>query len=312
MSRMFRFTAILAALLFVCSTVQATPVLFSDKQGVHQVDTDTNRVTLSLPLDQVVALGVNSQDGSVWALTAATLVKYAANGSTLLQLDLKTLASNFGASRLLSVDPIDGSVWLAGNKRLLHLNQNGGVLSNIVTPVVMRDFTVAQDESLWVLGQTQLLHYAAQGGLLASFNLSAAMQKTKYLAVDDSAKVIWLAGEKQLFQLNLDQPSQTLLTLTLSDVAVGLALNPQDNSVWIASQHTLTNFALKGGVLHTTNLQPHKLTNPDVLVYDYASNGLWLGHVGGLSRFDAQGNYLATITPVNVKVSAIEIGRAHV
>ena len=86
-------------------------------------------------------------------------------------------------------------------------------------------------------------------------------------------------------------------------MAVGLALNPQDNSAWLAGQNTLTEYALNGGLLHTANLPP-KLTNPIALVFDYASNGLWLGHIGGLSRFDVRGNYLATI-PANVQVSAI-------
>ena len=141
MSRTSRLVAIMAALLLVCASAQAAPVWFSDNQGVHQVNADTNQVSLNLALDQVAALGVNPQDGSVWALSAASLVKYAANGSTLLQLDLKTLANDFGASRLLSVDSYDGSVWLAGNKRLLHLNQNGAVLASLVTPVVMQDLT---------------------------------------------------------------------------------------------------------------------------------------------------------------------------
>ena len=101
-------------LLVFCVAIPAyaSPLWFNDQYGLHQINTETNQIVHNLPLPAtpIYALVLNQKDSSLWALGASQLSKYAADGSMLLQRDLKTLATNLGAARKLALDPNDDSV----------------------------------------------------------------------------------------------------------------------------------------------------------------------------------------------------------
>ena len=295
-------------LLVFCVAIPAyaSPLWFNDQYGLHQINTETNQIVHNLPLPAtpIYALVLNQKDSSLWALGASQLSKYAADGSLLLQRDLKTLSTNLGAARKLALDPNDDSVWLAGDKQLFHLDSNANLLGSYASPAIIQDIALVQDQTLWVLAQTQLLRYSA-AGLLQSINLEAQAQQSKYLVIDDTAGVMWLGGAKQLIQRNLTSPTQTLLTVTVPEVISALTLAPDSNSLWVAGQSILTAYGKNGSLITQTDLKPlSSISNIQTLVYDAASASIWLGHSKGISRFSALGQYVLTL-PAAVMVSTI-------
>ena len=94
-----RVFAFIALSLCWLSFAHAGAVWFSDAQGLHRIDADTNAVVQHVAQQGVVALTLNQKDNTLWTLTADQLIKIDANGATLLRLDLKTLATNFNAAQ---------------------------------------------------------------------------------------------------------------------------------------------------------------------------------------------------------------------
>ncbi len=299
--RVFAFVALSLCWL---SLAHAGALWFSDAQGLHRIDADTNAVVLTVPQQGVVALTLNQKDNTLWALTADQLIKVDANGATLLRLDLKSLSTNFNAARKLALNPSDDSVWIAGGNNIFHLDANGITLAGFAAPAIVQDIALAQDQTLWVLGRNQLLHYSSPGGLLGSANLAGEMQQTNFLAVDDVNSVLWLGGARKLFQIALALPVQTRLSLTTSEVISALTLVSDSGTLWVVGQSSLLGFSRSGVVVVQTSFTAKNLGNPQTLVADALSQSLWLGHEKGISRFGTAGQYIVTL-PASVKVGAI-------
>ena len=96
-------SAFVALSLYCFSLAHASALWFSDAQGLHRIDTASGTVAQHLPQQGVDALTLNQKDGSLWALLPGQLVKYDANGNTMVSLDLKTLATNFNAASRLAL-----------------------------------------------------------------------------------------------------------------------------------------------------------------------------------------------------------------
>ena len=294
-----------AALAFGClSMAEAGALWFSDSQGLHRIDADTNVVVQHISQQGVVALTLNQKDNTLWTLTADQLIKIDANGATLLRLDLKSLANNFNAARKLALDPSDDSVWIAGGNHIFHLDANGITLAGFASPAIVQDIAMAQDQTLWVLGRNQLLRYSTQGGLLVSANLAGELQQTNFLAIDDVNNVLWLGGGRKLVQIALALPVQTRLSLTTSDVISALTLVADSGTLWVVGQSALFGYSKNGAVVGQTSFSAKSIGNPQVIVADALSQSLWLGHEKGISRFGAAGQYIVSL-PASVKVGAI-------
>lgn len=285
--------AVFAAI--ACGNVGAGSLWFADQAGVHQVDTSNNAVTLNIAQEQASALALNQKDGVLWSLTAGRLLKYGPSGAVLLQRNLKDFAQNLGAGRALALDPNDDSVWLAADNRIVHVDPKGTELASFASSVPIQDIALAQDQSLWVLTRNQLLHYTAQGALAASVDLTPQAQQSKFVAIDDASGVLWLAGAKQVFQFRLDAPAAAPAAFALAEIITGIALVPENNSLWVSGQGTLSLLGKDGAPTQQVDLRAANISNPAAMVYDSASQALWLGHGKGISRFTSAGQYVATL-----------------
>jgi hypothetical protein len=284
-----------AACALLAVPAQASMLWFGDQAGIHQIDTAANQVVANVVQDQSSAMVVNPKDGSLWVLTASRLLKYSATGSLLSQTDLKSVSNGQGSIRRLALGSSDDSVWVAVDKVVAHFTSDAAQLASFQTPELVQDIAIAQDQSLWVLGQTQLLHYSAAGAL-PSVRLDALTQNSQYLALDDAANVMWLAGGagfKHLEQLDSRDPSHVLQSLTLGDTAAGLAVAPDTHTLWVLGPTTLTPYAISGAAGTPTSLK--SLNNTQAIAYDQSSQSLWVGHGAGISRFTAQGLYVTTL-----------------
>jgi len=50
-------------------TLFAASVWFGDRDGLHRIDTATNRIAASVAFEPAVAIAVNAADGSLWTLS---------------------------------------------------------------------------------------------------------------------------------------------------------------------------------------------------------------------------------------------------
>lgn len=303
--RLFRASLLLwLAALFCSGTVHAGALWFADAQGIHRVDTDSNAVTHHIAQQGVIALTLNQKDSSLWALTGGQLFKYDAGGAGLLAIDLKTLTNNFNSARRLALDASDDSIWVAGGNNAFHLDASGRVLGSVESAAVVEDIALAQDQSLWILGRHTLARHSPAGALLGSANLAGDMQQANFIALDDANGALWLAGGKNVWQVAPALPVQSRLSLSTAQVVNGLALDAGTGTLWVAGQSSLYGFTKNGAAFVTIDFGARDIRNPQVVDFDAASQGLWLGHEKGLSRFNASGQFVATI-PAAVNVNAI-------
>ena len=155
---LYHVFAFVALSLCCLSFALADALWFSDAQGLHRINTDTNTIVLTVPMQGIVALTLNQKDNTLWALMPDRLIKV--NGAALLRLDLKSLSTNFNVTRKLALNPSDDSVWIAGGNNIFHLDANGITLAGFASPAIVQDIALEQDQTLWVLGRNQLLHYS--------------------------------------------------------------------------------------------------------------------------------------------------------
>jgi hypothetical protein len=301
---MLRMLSLVLVNVWLAASAYAGSLWFSDGSGIHRIDTSTGAVTATVAQDGVVALALDQRNDALWILTGGRLRKLDASTAMVLDIDLKTLATNFNAAARLALDPSDGSVWIAGGNNAFHVDASGATLASIATKSIVQDIALAQDESLWVLGRNELAHYGPQGTLLGSANLTAGLQQAAFIVSDDANGVMWLGGAKTLVQLAPTLPLSTRLTLATAETISGLALDAGSGNLWVAGQSSLFAFTKGGGALASIDLARRGIANFQVLDFDAPSQSLWLGHERGISRFDAAGTFVATL-PASVKVTAI-------
>lgn len=263
--------------------------------ALSQIDTENNQVNRTVYVGDTGKLQALCADpeGDVWAVGDKRLLKVAANGATLFEIEERSLGLGGPAFALLN--PYDHSLWLVAGKYLLHLDANGQTIGKSVLPGVSRAAGLGLDENLWVLGNKELWQYSPQGKLVASHNLHTMVkEEPQHIAVDTLADGLWLAGERRLVRLDLnalDRPSWDVL---LPKPAQALALDERNGIVWVLMNELLSAYRRDGTLVVAVNLVPLQVEKASVMVFDASSQSLWLGHKHGFSRFSATGELQAT------------------
>ena len=296
---------VLVALLPLAAS--ASVLWFGDKDSLHQIDTASNHVVVDVPFEPAVAIAVNAADSSVWTLTQKRLALVSSQGALQLQIALRDLGSGLGAPRFLALNPNDASVWAGFENRVLHFDATGALRHTLA--IAPSDLAVAQDGSLWTLSQSLLEQRDSSAALVKSVSLGGAAKGAKHLAIDDTGGAIWLAGDKDVVKLNLAAPDQTLLTLVASETTSAISVDLQSGDLWILGQNTLFALTRDGSPRISRDLRDFSISNPQTLVFDFASQAVWVGHQQGLSRIATTGALIGTF-PADVKTVAIAIGRA--
>ena len=265
------FVLFLLHCIQITSAQAATPCLwYADDRAIHQINTDNTQIGQTAPLvevqNEVQSLAMNGSDCGVTALFKKQLIQYDAKALQTKKIDLSALNKAFGDGKQILVDPYDNSIWINDNKTIFHLNANGQLVASWSAPGSwsapdpVRSFVLALDQSVWLLGNKQLWHYGAEGNLLASQDLKKpGGPEPKLIILDNLAGMLWLAGEKQLTQINLNQPSQAPLKISLPQVASALALNPLTGELWLAAEDRLLSVGRDGKSLHTIDLKTNNL-----------------------------------------------------
>lgn len=292
------------AILFAPLAAHAS-VWFGDEAGLHRVDTTTNRTDLSIGSSEPIALAVNSTDGSVWALTKTRISKYNAGGTRLFQLSFSAVSDWSGDGRHLAVNAANGSAWVATERLLAHLSPTGTLRSFTWSSVT--DMAVAQDGTLWVLdgGANELRRYADEGALMSRTSLTGASRDARYIALDDTRGALWLGGERSLIKRSLANPSTVLRTVTTSQTVSGLSLDVQTAELWVLGSSAFYGHRPDGTRFLSESVSDDGVTNAETIAFDIGTQAIWIGHRRGLTRFERDGDRVATIRADEVDTVAV-------
>jgi Bacterial Ig domain len=288
--------------------LSAASVWFGDKDGLHRIDTATNQIAASIPFEPAHAIAVNAGDGSLWAISQQRIARLGEQGSVLFQVAIRDLGTGLGAPQQLALNPNDGSIWAGFENGVLHLDSAGVVRHEL--SVRARDLAVAQDGSLWILTQSSLQQHDAAGTLTRSIALPNA-QRFQHLALDDAGGAVWVAGEKDLVQVSLANPEQTLLSLLAPETVSGISVDLQSGDLWAIGQNGLFAYGRNGMPRVSRDLRDFSIANAQTLLFDFSSQAAWVGHQHGLTRITVAGTVAATF-PAATHVATIAIGRTPV
>src|SRR5690349_7863760 len=295
-------------LLLLTSSLSAASLWFGDKDGLHRIDIATNEVTSAAGFEPALAIAANAADGSVWALSQQRIARLDEQGAVQFSVSLRDLGNANGAPRFLALDPNDGSVWTGFENRVLHLDRTGVVRHAI--DVRARDLAVAQNGTVWILTQSALQQHAADGVLLGTTTLPSA-SRFKFLALDDAGGLAWLAGEKDLVQVRLAAPGETVLSILAPETIAGISMDLQTGDLWTIGQNGLFAYGRDGRPRVSRDLRDFSIGNPQSLLFDFSSQAAWVGHQQGLTRITVAGTVSAAF-PAAAHVVAIAIGRTPV
>ena len=299
--------ALLSVLLVPAAAQNSTPVSdvwFADHKDLKRIDLGTNQVDFTVSLaHNAEALTVDPTDSAVWALVQKQLLKFDADGQSLLQVDLKNQTGKLDDPQLLVLNPYDTTLWVAGEKVLLHLDAKGKLLREWEAPDAIQSMGLDIDESLWLLTHKDLLHLSPQAAVLHSLDLKSQIKEPEYLATDSLGGLLWVAGKKELIQLELNHLDQIPRAVVVPNVTGGddkkilaLTVDPLIGNLWIVTKQNLLFIYDRGGsLLKTIDLGPHDLDEVETLTFEPVSASFWLGGKKAVVRLTSNGDFVARI-----------------
>jgi hypothetical protein len=279
---------------FIAPAANPSLVWFSSADTLYQVDANSNDLARTLALKAAGRLAVDGK-GAAWLATDTEVAKFDADGGTRLQSTLK--AFGLAPQPIIAVDPFDDSVWLADSKIVLHLDANGQRLATLETPLAdVRQVRAGLDQSVWLLGNKQLANVAATGAILAAVDLHQLVgAEPKDFVVDDLGAAIWLAGEKELVQVDRGSASLALRRVALPHAVDALALQAKAGAVWVLASDQLIAYDAHGTQARAVDLAAVAIRGAGALAVDPITDDAWVTHQSGISRLSVRGGLLATI-----------------
>ncbi|MBI5612718.1 MAG: hypothetical protein HY942_06610, partial [Gammaproteobacteria bacterium] len=274
----------------------AVVVWLVDGKTVKRIDTQTNRITLNLQVpEEPKALAV-TVDGSVWVATEDSLLKFDLAGQPLGSVLLKSLMPSLKGKHLV-LDPYDQSLWVGGEKTLVHLDAQAKLLKTWQAPAEIKALSLDTDQTPWVLTEKQLLHLSVQTAVLHTQSTDTLLKEPKHLLIDGLAGLGWLAGEHGLIRLDLHDLGKAPLSVALpKDTEIeALALHPLFGTLYAATDKQLLIYDRNGQLLNTLDLAPFKLDDDLHLLVEPQTGSLWLGGKKRVVRMTTTGAVEASL-----------------
>lgn len=224
--------------------------------GIALFDSDLK----SLRMEDATYLSLDARDGSVW----------------LGEGEGSERDSSKGFIRLDSSGQVSGILQLQGNARAL---------------------SVALDGSVWILGQKRLLHYTATGSLLADVDLKPLVNgEPKLLQVDSIGAWLWASAEKRLIRIDAHGLASTPLSTELPKQPHSIALDSIRGTLWALSEQRLDAVSVSGSPGAAVDLKSLGIKQPGALAFDPATRAILVGHGAGLSRFGPDGKLSSLVS----------------
>ncbi|BAV33336.1 hypothetical protein SCL_1021 [Sulfuricaulis limicola] len=236
-------------------------------------------------------------------LAQKKLFKFDNAGQSALQIELKNIADKLDDPKYLVLNPYDASLWVSGEKSLLHADAQGRRLGAWQVSGEIQAMQLDVDESLWLFTHESLLHLSPQGVILHNLELKSQVKEPEYLALDSLGGLLWVAGKKELVQLESNHLDQAPRPVAVSNVTDGddkkilaLAVDPLLGNLWVVTkQNQLFIYDRETNLLKTVDFGSHDLGEVQTLVFEPVSASFWLGGKKAVERFTSNGDLAARI-----------------
>jgi len=257
------------------------------------------------------AIVVDPKNGNLWVAdeAAGIIYKFNADGTVPNGFPVKK-----GGPRSISLNPIDGSVWVGFFYKIedakgnvvgarggaVKLSADGKELANIGG---LKENSVAvniKDGSLWVADNSgSIFKYDTNGNLLLTS--SVKLKEPKYIAVSPLDGSVWVADSQASILLKLDAKGNQVLKITEIRMPVSLSLNSGDGSLWVADSQggRVVKISASGKII----AQAAGFFVPTSVSVDPKDGGAWVADQGAgdfmpgqIVKVSAQGK--AAINPI--------------
>jgi len=266
------------------------------------------------PLGKPRALSVNTADGSCWAAAGASVIRFAADGEILAQVDgfwsVSSISTDPGNDSCwvadtgtgqvvhlradgteqwrgdilavplsISVNPSDGSCWVVDpeNGEVVRLAADGTLLwtgTGLASPVSVA--VNANDDSCWVADAAtgEVAHIANNGARLWQ---GGDLLNPSYISVNSADGSCWILDNDLMMVVHLASDGHELWRGGSIVDAASISVDSSDGSCWIADR--------SGKVLHlsadgTQILVDESLQVPQSVSVDPISGSCWAADFG--------------------------------
>jgi hypothetical protein len=167
--------------------------------SVSQLDLVARRIGWSFLVPRPVqALVIDTQRDALWVLSYPTLSKFGTDGNRVFDVDLISLNVQSDA-KTLRINPYDGSVWIAADHSLVHINHQGNIIARWSTLDSIRAIELGLDDSAWVLTNKAFVRVSPSAEVLSSLDLTDLLNEPRYLALDNVGNRATLASASTIF-----------------------------------------------------------------------------------------------------------------
>ncbi|MYA72557.1 hypothetical protein F4009_20940 [Candidatus Poribacteria bacterium] len=268
---------------------------------VYKLHANGNADPTVIPnLAQASAAEVNPTNGVAWIAISASNAVFRYDQAAqppdepFIKVDIKR-------PNMISVNPADGTVWVAWLDGVSKLSSDGKQILTQVIPtggppnVETGRFNVAvnpKDGSVWITdGRGPINRYDANGNQIAT---GPTMQEPKGGVAVDYEGNAWVADSQFNTLIRISPTGQELLKLTITS-PVSPRVNPKDGSVWVVSEQSmLLNLSADGTKRHEF---PAGMAVVGISLSP-SDNGIWVADLlgatfsGEVSKFSTDGTKL--------------------
>lgn len=211
-------------------------------------------------VEEIHALAVDSEVGTLWASSGSTLYAYNFSGERLSATPIDKVWDEKGVvdsndegkdkSKLgkdnrnkkriqLAVNPDDGSVWLSRHKKLYHFDALGKLIDVLSLPkkIEALTFDTARNH-LWVATQKLLTVYDASGTPINSISPAGA-KHIRHMVYDEGADSLWVAIDKNILRRYDANTPRGEFEVSVFKEIIALASDYQDGLWVVAGKHLL-------------------------------------------------------------------------
>lgn len=310
---------VLFVVLSLFSSHAASPaaaVWVADQKQLKRVDPAVNQYVQAITLQNAAeAIAFDAKNNVLWALANKHLLKFTSSGALIADFDLSPPSQPTEALKRLVLDPYDASLWVAGEKTVLHVSAQGQILLKWTSSQNLQAIALDPDQSLWVLTQNGLTQLSVAGTVLSNLAIpNTLIPDPTFLAVDGLGGYLWVAGKKQLVRLDANDLTKPPLAAPVPASVNGtnnkleaLLTHPLFGTVWAVSSDTLLLFDRDATLIRQVVLGPYALGNLQAIAYEQGSASLWLGGKVALGRFTPNGDFVTKL-PADIAISAIATG----
>ena len=269
---------------------------------VYKLHANGNADPTVIPnLTQASAAEVNPTNGVTWIAISASNAVFRYDQAAQVPEEQFIQAPAIERPNMISVNPADGTAWVAWLNGVSKLSSDGKqILAQVIPPggppnVETGRFNVAvnpKDGSVWITdARGPINRYDANGNQIAT---GPTMQEPKGGVAVDYDGNAWVADSQFNTLIRISPTGQELAKLTITS-PVSPRVNPKDGSVWVVSEQSmLLNLSADGTRRHEF---PAGMAVVGISLSP-SDNGIWVADMlgatfsGEVSKFSTDGTKL--------------------